>query len=101
MLNNAEAGVIVRTEQQLSPEQREQMLAVLRDRKASAGTAARPLLLWGTTEVIRPTLSSADLQFMENRKMNRQEICAAFSASLNRWSVFPRTPIAPLPRRSG
>jgi len=78
MLNNAEAGVIVRTEQQLSPEQREQMLAVLRDRKASAGTADRPLLLWGTTEVIRPTLSSADLQFMENRKMNRQEICAAF-----------------------
>jgi len=78
MLNNADAGVIVRTEQQLSPEQREQMLAVLRERKASAGTADRPLLLWGTTEVIRPTLSSADLQFMENRKMNRQEICAAF-----------------------
>lgn len=26
----------------------------------------------------QPTLSTADLQFMDNRRMNRQEICAAF-----------------------
>ena len=78
MLNNADAGVIVRTEQQLSPEQREQMLAALRERKRCAGNADRPLLLWGATEVVQPSLSSADLQFMENRKLNRQEICAAF-----------------------
>src|SRR5438093_4673742 len=78
MLNNADAGVIVRSDQQLEPEQRESILASLRERKRSAGTADRPLLLWGTTEVIQPSLSSADLQFMENRKLNRQEICAAF-----------------------
>jgi len=78
MLNNADAGLIVRSDDQLSPDQRECILASLRERKRSAGTADRALLLWGTTEVIQPTLSSADLQFLENRKMNRQEICAAF-----------------------
>src|SRR5580765_2028105 len=78
MLNNADTGVIVRTDQQLSEEQREQMLAALRARKSSAGTADRPLLLWGGAEVIQPSLSTADLQFMDNRKMNRQEICAVF-----------------------
>src|SRR5947207_6727402 len=78
MLNNADTGVIVGPDQQLSAEQREQVMAALRARKASAGTADRPLLLWGGAEVIQPTLSSADMQFMDNRKMNRQEICAAF-----------------------
>src|SRR5580765_7575968 len=78
MLNNADTGVIVRTDQQLSEEQREQMLAALRARKSSAGTADRPLLLWGGAEVIQPSLSTADLQFMDDRKMNRQEICAVF-----------------------
>src|SRR5438876_4577499 len=78
MLNNADTGVIVRTDQQPSEEQREQLMAALRARKASAGTADKPLLLWGGAEIIRPTLSSADMQFMDNRKMNRQEICAAF-----------------------
>ncbi len=78
MLNNADAGVIVRSDEQMAPEHRESILSALRERKRSAGTADRPLLLWGTTEVIQPSLSSADLQFLENRKMNRQEICAAF-----------------------
>jgi hypothetical protein len=77
MLNNADTGVIVRTDQQLAPEQREQVLAALRARKSSAGTADRPLLLWGGAEVVKPSLSSADMQFLEHRKFNRQEICAA------------------------
>jgi hypothetical protein len=32
----------------------------------------------GTAEVIKPQLSSSDLQFLENRKFSRAEICAAF-----------------------
>ncbi len=36
------------------------------------------MLLLGSTEVIRPQLSSTDLQFLENRKFARAEICAAF-----------------------
>jgi phage portal protein BeeE len=36
------------------------------------------MLLWGVTEIIKPELSSADLQFLENRKFSRAEICAAF-----------------------
>lgn len=78
MLNNADTGIIAETEQAPSPEQREQILAALRERKRKAGTADRPLLLWGGFKMKRPEVSSADLQFLENRKFNRQEICAIF-----------------------
>ncbi|HWW02091.1 MAG TPA: phage portal protein [Candidatus Acidoferrum sp.] len=76
--NNAENGLIVRTDQQLSDEQREQISAALRDRKRRAGAADRSVLLWGTSEIVQPQLTSADLQFLENRKFSRAEICAAF-----------------------
>lgn len=76
--NNCDTGLIVRTEKALQDEQREQLLGYLRDRKRGAGVADRPLLLSGVTEVIRPELSSTDLQFLENRKFSRAEICAAF-----------------------
>jgi len=78
MLNNADTGVIVRTNQQISPEQREQIVASLHRRKNSAGTADRPLVLSEGFELVTPTLSSADMQFLDHRKCNRQEICAAF-----------------------
>jgi len=76
--NNGDCGLIVRTEQQLDARQREQVIAALRDRKRRAGTANRPLLLWGGAEVVQPKLSGTDLQFLENRKFLRAEICAAF-----------------------
>jgi len=76
--NNADVGVIVRTQEPLGDEQQEQLVAALRDRKRKAGVADRPLLLSGVTEVIKPELSSSDLQFLENRKFSRAEICAAF-----------------------
>src|SRR6266850_6931950 len=76
--NNADLGIIVRTDQQLAPDQRAQMFAALRDRKRKAGTADRPLLLWGGAQVVKPELSSSDMQFLENRKFSRSEICAAF-----------------------
>jgi HK97 family phage portal protein len=76
--NNGDCGLIVRTEQQLDARQREQVIAALRDRKRRAGTADRPLLLWGGAEVVQPKLSGTDLQFLENRKFLRAEICAAF-----------------------
>jgi len=76
MLNNADTGVIVTTDQQVEETQREAILAALRDRKRKAGTADRPLFLWGGAKVEKPTLSSADMQFLEQRKFNRQEICA-------------------------
>jgi HK97 family phage portal protein len=76
--NNADTGLIVRSDQLLGDEQREQVLATLRNRKRKAGTADRPIFLWGVNEIIKPELSSADLQFLENRKFSRSEICAAF-----------------------
>jgi HK97 family phage portal protein len=76
--NNADLGVIVHTEQQLTAEQQTQIIADLRNRKRKAGTADRPLLLSGGAQITKPALSSADLQFLENRKFSRSEICAAF-----------------------
>jgi HK97 family phage portal protein len=78
MENNADLGVIVRTDQQLSKDQRAQIFADLRNRKRRAGTADLPLVLWGGTQVVNPQLSSADMQFLENRRFSRSEICAAF-----------------------
>src|SRR5215831_2510663 len=78
MENNGDLGLIVRAEQQLGPEQREQLRAALRQRRRRPGMANEPLLLWNTTEIVQPQLSSSDLQFLENRKFSRAEICAAF-----------------------
>jgi HK97 family phage portal protein len=76
--NNGDVGTMVRTEKQLDPDQAEELLARLRNRKRRAGIADRPLLLPGVAEIIKPTLSSSDMQFLENRKFSRAEICAAF-----------------------
>jgi len=78
MENNADLGVIVHTDQQLTDEQQTQILADLRNRKRRAGTADQPLLLSGGAKITKPELSSSDLQFLENRKFSRAEICAAF-----------------------
>lgn len=76
MLNNADTGVIVTTDNVLDDQQREQIMAALKERKRKAGTADRPLFLTGGAKVEKPTLSSADMQYLENRKFSRQEICA-------------------------
>lgn len=76
--NNGDLGAIVRTNEQLSPEQADELVAALKNRKRRAGIADRPLLLQGATEIIKPSLSSSDMQFLENRKFSRAEICAAF-----------------------
>lgn len=78
MENNADVGTIIHTDQQLSDDQRSQLMAAIKSRKRKAGNADRPLLLWGGAKVEQPQLSSSDLQFLENRKFSRAEICAAF-----------------------
>src|SRR5436190_14213593 len=77
-LNNADTGVIVTTDQQATTEQRDAIMAALRERKRKAGTADRPLFLWGGAKVEKPTLSGMESQMIENRKMNRQEILAIY-----------------------
>jgi HK97 family phage portal protein len=77
-LNNADTGVIVTTDQQATPEQQAAIMAALRERKRKAGTADRPLFLFGGAKVDKPQLSGMESQFIENRKMNRQEIGAVF-----------------------
>ena len=78
MLNNADIGMVVSCDGQTSPEQRAQITASLLNRKRGAGAADRPLFLGGGIRVETPRISAVDLQFLENRKANRQEICAIF-----------------------
>jgi HK97 family phage portal protein len=78
MMNNGDAGLVVTTEEMLDETQREQFRAALLERKRRAGTADRPLFLWGKAKIEQPSLSSVDTQFLENRKLNRQEIGAVF-----------------------
>jgi len=76
--NNADTGVIVTTDQQVQPDQRAAILSALRERKRKAGTADRPLFLWGGAKIEKPTLSMMDMQFLDTRKFLRQEIFSIF-----------------------
>jgi HK97 family phage portal protein len=78
MINNADTGLIVTMDEQPGNDQLEQLKAALRERKRKAGTADRPLFLWGGAKIEKPTVSAMDLEFLENRKFNRQEICAIY-----------------------
>ena len=78
MLNNGDAGIIVTTPDMLTPDQKEQLQASLENRKRAVGTADRPAFLWGNAKIDKPMISSVDLQFMENRRLNRQEIGAIY-----------------------
>lgn len=80
-VNNADTGVIVTTDQQATPEQRAAILSALRERKRKAGTADRPLFLWGGAKVEKPTLTGMESSMIENRRMNRQSILAIFKLS--------------------
>ena len=75
-LNNADTGLIVSSEGWPTQEQRAAILAALRERKRKAGSPDRPLFLGGGVKVEKPQLSGMETQFIENRKMNRQEIGA-------------------------
>ncbi len=78
MMNNADQGMVVSTDQRLAEEQRVQIDAAVRNRKRMAGRADKPLILEGGLKVEKPTITNADLQFLESRKFSRQEICAVY-----------------------
>ena len=77
-VNNADTGVIVTTEQILTDEQRRGVEQALRERKRKAGTADRPLFLFGGAKVEKPTLSMMDMQYLETRQFLRDEIFSIF-----------------------
>lgn len=83
-LNNADTGLVVTSPPGSgwpTKEQREEIAAALRERKRKAGTPDRPMFLGGGLTVEKPQLSGMESQFIENRKMNRQEILAIFKLS--------------------
>ena len=78
MINNADTGLIVSLPKQPEAEQLEQLKGALRERKRAAGTADRPLVLFDGAKIEKPSVSAMELEFLENRKFNRQEICAIY-----------------------
>ncbi len=76
--NNGEGNLVIQTEQPLDAEQREQLVAQCLERKRRVGRADIPLVLPNGAEVVPPTLSSADAQFIATRRYSCSEICAAF-----------------------
>jgi HK97 family phage portal protein len=78
MLANAQVSPTFTSDQQLSDDQMKQVLAAVRERKRTAGTADRPLVLHSGLKPVPPEITVADMQFLENRKFSRQEICACF-----------------------
>lgn len=78
LVNNADTGIIATTDQNLTEEQREMFTAALRERKRKAGTPDRPLFLSSGIKIEKPTISNVDMQFLETRRLLRQEIGAIF-----------------------
>lgn len=78
MQNNAEQGLVFSTDQNLSEDQVRMLQAQLRERRRSAGTANRDVILGGGAKIQPPSLTMADVQFLENRKFSRQEICSVY-----------------------
>ena len=78
MLNNGDAGLIITTPDMLTDEQKQQLQAAIDNRKRAVGTADRAAFLWGNAKIDKPMISSVDLQFLGNRKLNRQEIGAIY-----------------------
>ncbi|MGZ4975416.1 MAG: phage portal protein, partial [Limisphaerales bacterium] len=74
MENNGEAGLIVTSGTELGSDQKAQILAELRERRRNNTAVNKPLLLNGNFTVQKPMISSADMQFLDNRRMNREEI---------------------------
>jgi HK97 family phage portal protein len=77
-VNNADTGVIVTTEQTLTEDQRKEMVAALNERKRKAGTADRPLFLFGGATVNKPTLTMMDMEFIKTRGFLMDEIFSIF-----------------------
>lgn len=77
-VNNADTGVIVTTEQVLTDDQRKEMVAALNERKRKAGTADRPLFLFGGATVNKPTLTMMDMEFIKMRGFLMDEIFSIF-----------------------
>ncbi len=70
-----------RVSEQLDPEQREQLLAALRERKRRAGAADRPVLLWAGDEVVTPKLSRGERAVPgEPQGFLRGDLCGVWCA---------------------
>lgn len=92
--SNGELGFLVTSEHQLTDEQINQVKAALAERRRGAGVAARPLFLPNGSKVEKPAVSSADAQFLENRRWSRQEICAVFGVPESLLGIVENTNLA-------
>jgi HK97 family phage portal protein len=88
--NNGETGLIVKTDQYLTDEQRAQIISAIQSRKQGCGLADRPIILESGLDIIKPSITSADLQFLENRNLTGRKF-AQYLASRKRFLDLAKT----------
>jgi HK97 family phage portal protein len=77
--NNADPGVVLLSQGHLSPKQRTELRESWDERHGGFAKNRRTALLWGGVDVKELARASRrDMQFIEQKKMNREEIFAAF-----------------------
>jgi len=76
--NFAEPGVVLTAPGRLSPDQRKVMLATWEDRHRGFNRARKTALLEGGTTISDIGVSKRDMQFIEQKKLTRNEILSIF-----------------------
>ncbi len=76
--NSAEPGGYLKTEATFNPEQDEQVRTTWNQRHRGAAKAKGTAFLWGGVDWKSVASTMAEMQFIEGKKMSREEICAAY-----------------------
>lgn len=86
--NAAEPGGLLSTEQKLSDPQRDKMRKVWEDRHVGPDNAHRIAVLEGGLKYQNITMSPKDMEFLEQRRWNREEIAMVFRVPMHLLSVY-------------
>jgi HK97 family phage portal protein len=86
--NNAQPGGILETSANLGDEEFKRLLAQWNDRHQGASKAHAIALLEGGVTYKQTGLSQKDMDFLEQRKFNREEIMAAFKVPKSELGIY-------------
>jgi HK97 family phage portal protein len=86
--NNAQPGGILETSANLGDEEFKRLLAQWNDRHQGANKAHAIALLEGGVTYKQTGLSQKDMDFLEQRKFNREEIMAAFKVPKSELGIY-------------
>jgi HK97 family phage portal protein len=86
--NDAAPRAVYTTEQNLNPSQVEQLTQQLIKKRQGAEHAHTSQLLWGGLDVKQLGLSQKDMEFLEQRKFTREEVCMIYKVPKSEISLF-------------